>query len=60
MTLNERIKHWRDLGYTERTDFAGEYILLTHPETWARVRIYPGHELHRELCTDYTLVKETP
>ena len=59
MTLNERLKHWQDRGYTERHDFPGEYILLVHPETLARVRIYPGHELHRELCTDYTLVKET-
>jgi len=59
MTLNERLKHWQDRGYTERSIIPDEYILLVNPETLARVRIYPGHGLHRELCTDYTLVKET-
>ena len=62
MTLNKRIQHRYDRGYTEQTIFPDEYILLVNPKTLSRVRLYPGHTRHRELCTDYvaTNVEKDP
>ena len=45
-TLQDREQYWNGLGYTERKEFPGEYVLRVRPIDMARVRIY-GHGTFR-------------
>ncbi len=38
--VEQLIKYWRSMGYTEEHVFPGEYILLVHPTHLRRVRVY--------------------
>ena len=59
-TVQEREHYWHQLGYTERKEFPGEYVLRIRPIDMAMVRIYEdGHTIQRNLVSGkYQAVEE--